>query len=125
MHFKLRRPCADCPWRNDKPHPFFGKDARGHARAAEIADSLQGMHVFPCHKTARFHEQTGEQYQVDGTQACAGALATQLNDDNLGALAQIATRLGMFDTDILDADQPVHGSMDEWVESHRPESDDQ
>lgn len=120
MQFRLKKPCTNCPWRNDR-YPFFGRDERGHARAQEIADSIRGMHVFPCHKTARFDEETGDQYHVENTQACAGALATMRNGEELGQLARISVRLGLFDPDTIEPDQPVYGSLDEWVAAHDPQ----
>jgi hypothetical protein len=85
------------------------------------------MHVFPCHKTARFEEtedgSTTEQVQHDNTQACAGALITMVKGEELGNLARIATRMGMFDPSILDLDSPTYNSLNEWSEAHNPEGD--
>jgi hypothetical protein len=117
MGFRLRRPCAHCPWRSDR-EPFFGRDARGYARARELEESLQESHVFPCHKTATWDDD-GEQQETATTQACAGALITMERGEGMGNLLRMAARLGIYDPAVLDLDSPTYGSLAEWAQAHR------
>lgn len=120
MDFRLRKMCKDCPWRSDREYPFFGKDERGYERTQELRESLQGMHVFPCHKTAYFDDD-GDQHQTERTQACAGVLITMEKAGDRGDLVQIAERIGKYDPSILDLNQPTYNSLEEWSEAHNPE----
>lgn len=118
MQFRLRTPCAHCPWRSDRP-PFFGRDERGYARARELEDSLQGNHVFPCHKTATWDED-GVQQHTANTQACAGALITMQRGEGMGNLLRMMARLGVYDPSVLALDAATYGSLAEWAEAHNP-----
>lgn len=124
MDFKLRKPCTACPWRSDR-HPFFGISKNGYARTLELTESLQGNHVFPCHKTATWEDTDDgdiKQVQNEKTQACAGALITMEKSDHPGNLLRIAERLGLYDRNTLDMTQPTYGSLEEWAETHNPEN---
>jgi hypothetical protein len=122
MGFRLRKPCAHCPWRSDR-EPFFRRDARGYARARELEESLQGNHVFPCHRTAEWDDD-GNQVVGENTQACAGALITMQKGEGMGNLLRIAARLGAYDPAVLDLDSLTYGSLAEWAQAHHPDGDD-
>jgi hypothetical protein len=68
--FKLRRPCAHCPFRVDRPGYLR------RARAIEIAEDLANGCTFACHETTVDAEGTdGELIRVEGDESlfCAGA----------------------------------------------------
>lgn len=108
--FGLRGPCADCPFRTDKP--FY----LGQARREEIADGLRAGADFPCHKTIDYSHDDGGR-RTPGTQFCGGALATiERGDDGPNQGMRIAERLGMYDPSRLDPDAPVPDGLDAWVD---------
>lgn len=106
--FDLRGPCADCPFRTDKP--FY----LGERRAAEIADSMVDDDApFTCHKTIDYS--SGEPNVTDNGRACAGAMVILEKMGHPNQEMRIAERLGWYDPARLDMDAPVPDSMDEWV----------
>lgn len=110
--FGLRGPCADCPFRSDKPFHL------GPGRRQEIADGLRAGADFPCHKTIDYtaHEDEGRGQRTPGTQWCGGALATiERGDEGPNQSMRIGERLGLYDPSRIDPDAPVHDGLDEWV----------
>ena len=86
MEMDLKAPCADCPFRHDKPF------ALRRARCYQIADTLRRGGTFTCHKT---NPETSEA-RAPVPQFCAGALVTMDNGDELfdSQYVRIAARLG-------------------------------
>lgn len=116
--FRLKKVCADCPFRSDRPFPLGGQ------RAEEIADALKMGLSFNCHKTIVYgeDEQGRDTHGGDKQQFCAGALATIIKGGHANGVVQIAERLGLRDPDEFDHDaQPVYDNLDEWVEAKRRE----
>lgn len=108
--FALRRPCRNCPFRND--HRFY----LSADRAQKIRDDLRRGTIFYCHKTIDYA--SDETPDVSDARRCAGAAAVLRNEGSPPCQSeQIATRLGLA-TPKLDADQPVYDSLDEWVNAH-------
>jgi hypothetical protein len=107
MFFALRRPCANCPFREDCLRGWLGRE-----RAGEIADTLRDDRTFACHKTTRAGGSSGPE------QHCAGALIVLEREGMIPQLARIAGRLGFYDPDALDPDAPVFDSLDDFVEHH-------
>lgn len=106
--FSLRGPCADCPFRTDKP--FF----LGHDRAREIADSIVDDDApFTCHKTIDYS--SGEADVTENGRECGGVMVIleRMQHPNQGM--RIAERLGIYDPARLDMDAPVPDTMEEWV----------
>lgn len=108
--FALRRPCRDCPFRNDRT-TFLTAE-----RAHDLRAGLRRGDIFYCHKTINYD--TGEA-DLSNARRCAGAAAVLRNEGSPPCQSeQIASRLGLA-TPHLDDDQPVYDSLDEWVEAHR------
>jgi hypothetical protein len=115
----MSSPCADCPFRSDKP-PFLR-----HGRAVEIADMLRGGGHFHCHKTLDYDNDDGEGVVRSESQLCAGALIT-LERGERGAmftsnLVRIFARTG-WNPDELNMKAPVYAGLDAWIAAHEEPS---
>ena len=109
MKFDLKRPCGNCPFRNDRPDQ---EGWLGEERAQEIVDSLvQG--TFVCHKTSDALVDTKKEEQH-----CAGALIMLEKEDIPSQAMRIAERMGIYNPGALDVTAPVFGDVDEFVGSH-------
>lgn len=104
MHFDLRKPCANCPFRSDVRFPL--------RRAREIADALERS-TFACHKTVDYSN--GEARETEQTRHCAGALIMRVHMDDFGQMMRIAYRLGLFDPTKLDMSSPVYEDEDAFI----------
>lgn len=49
-HTKIRKPCANCPWRKDAPRQHWAPD---HFESIALNCRDDGMHVMLCHKAKR------------------------------------------------------------------------
>lgn len=106
--YTLTDPCADCPFRSDKPF-------RGLRRAPEIAESIEAGQEFYCHKTLDYTD--GEPEVVNRTRACAGAAIVVENGGHRPSqLRQITERLGL-PTAPLNMDAPVYDSLEDWLDA--------
>lgn len=111
--FKLKKPCANCPFRNDLPPELKGW--LGRERAENIARSvLQEDKTFQCHKTFG---------NPHGGSMCAGALAmlkkAGKEESSFGNQAvQIAERFKMYNPNDIPDDAPVFGSIKEMGDFH-------
>lgn len=114
--FRLRRPCANCPFRTDCMEGWLQR-----GRAQEIANSITHEQApFQCHETT----------EVGGAEPgheehCAGALIL-LEKSNIGPgqYARIAERLGFFDPEKLDLEAPVFDSIRAFIEHHEGEKEE-
>lgn len=108
MDFKLKKPCADCP---------FKKDVNLHlskARKQEIADGLKLKGTtFACHKTVDYHDEV-----EDKSQHCAGALLIIENNEIPNQMTQVAERLGLYTPSELTGHDEVFNSFEEFVETN-------
>jgi hypothetical protein len=102
MNFKLREPCADCPFRRDIDFHL------SPSRAQEIADALMTGQTFACHKTTKETGHGNEQH-------CAGALIFLEAQANPNQLMRIAERIGYYDASQLTGD--CYESTEEFVEA--------
>jgi hypothetical protein len=109
--FALKQPCADCPFRSDRP-AFLRRD-----RAQGIADALEAGSSFSCHKTL-LYDDSGRGEPTAKTAFCAGALVTLEKQGAPNQLMQIGERLGLYRPDELNMDAPVYGSLAAWVDAH-------
>ena len=112
MKFTLVRPCAECPFRNDRPG-YLTID-----RAEEIADALttrQG--TFSCHKT-NVEDDYGEMIETEESQHCAGAMIMLEKMEQPNQMMRICERIGLYDMRKLDMDSPVVDDVEEFVEIH-------
>jgi hypothetical protein len=120
--FRLRRPCANCPFRTDVP-PYL----RG-GRAAQIAQDIALGSIFSCHKTVDYDRpeedfEPGAWVPGDGEQFCAGALIAMVRGEEPNQAVRMAERMGLLDIDALDLDAPVVGSLAEFVRHHADQSE--
>jgi hypothetical protein len=109
--FALKRPCSNCPFRNDRPG-FLDRD-----RAQEIADSLEAGASFHCHKTLEYSNDDGTATVSEYSKQCAGALILMEREDKPNQMMRIGERLGLYDRDQLDMDAPVHASFHDWIDA--------
>lgn len=112
--FRLKKVCADCPFRADVP--FYGLHPE---RVADIAQALRDGATFHCHKTVSYDlaEQHGEERSAATSQSqfCAGALATMEKGQEPNQIVRIAERLGLYVRDDFDwGGQPVFVGLDAW-----------
>lgn len=116
--FRLKRPCADCPFRADRPQQ---KGWLGYQRAKEISTHvLQENGVFPCHKTLY----RGKKHEA----MCAGALsmlhhATAQDSPFGNGAVQIAERLGWYDPATQNHDTPVFADIEQMARFHANDID--
>lgn len=110
--FALKRPCGDCPFRNDRA-PFLDRD-----RAQDIADSLEADASFHCHKTLDYDNEDGTPEVTDASKHCAGALIILEREEKPNQMMRIGERLGMYERHHLDMASPVHESLASWVRAH-------
>lgn len=110
MRFEVRKPCSNCPFRNDKPEL---KGWLGKERAQEIADLfMKHEKVFPCHK----HLNAGP----TNRQACAGALFMIENLKPNNFLIRFAIAQNMYKPEKLNLSKKdlVFKSVEEFVDFH-------
>ena len=118
-YFRLRKPCKNCPFRNDTARPF----ALGRPRRAEITGALREGSTFTCHETTvpvddDDWESGGS--MMDGPKAamCAGALATMERERYSSQAVRLALGLQMTTIEHLHHlrdTAPVHDSLTAWV----------
>lgn len=116
MHFDLKRPCKDCPFRKD----VVGYLKKG--RAQEILDAiLREDQTFTCHKTItgeRIEDESGEPIAyAPGVkdQHCAGALIMEKRYGWPNRMPRIAISFGLFDPDALRDEEVVFESESAMV----------
>ena len=106
MNFDLKRPCNNCPFRNDKSEQFGWL---GEGRAFKIQESLLvDQQTFECHKTA----------DLKKSQHCAGALIMLERMERPNQMMRIAERVGDYDKHSLDMSSPIVENGDEFIELH-------
>lgn len=112
MTHRLTSPCANCPFRSDRPFHLTA------ARALEIATCLREGGDFPCHKTLDY-DSPGPDGRPDqngpGVNRCAGMLIVMEKSGLRNRIMQIAQRLGLYDPTRLQMDAPVYESLDAWL----------
>jgi hypothetical protein len=115
MNFNLKRPCKNCPFRNDVG--FFMTPER----RAQIAEALTtGHQTFACHNTVDYDkwDEAGEYRATGGESHCAGALIVLAKEGVLweNQMLRLAAALRLFNPDILDMDAPVFENMEEFAD---------
>ena len=121
--FKLKKPCKNCPFRND-----LGREYRGWLnRSCEgIKDSLIYGKTFTCHKTTSSNDEEEEDYKnrkiQKGEQFCAGALILMHKSGDAKRSRSIMQATHIFrllDSKQLDMNAPVFNNFDEFIEFHK------
>lgn len=120
MHYDLKTPCKNCPFRTDDTAIRFSCEER----AVEIEESAY-RNGFPCHLSAVLQEETfegcGDEGYVPGekTQHCAGFMIMMINqgedcwpgvDNDEDAVSAFASKM--------DQNAPVFEDTDEWIKSN-------
>jgi hypothetical protein len=103
--FRLKRPCANCPFRKGQGAYF----ALNRQRLEEIRKAP----AFQCHKTVDYSDDEGPA-PGDKPQQCAGLLAVLRNSKRLNAIGQIADRLGYLNLEELD---PQNEAYENWTQA--------
>jgi hypothetical protein len=103
MKFDLKRPCKECPFRNDRPGYLYPE------RVEEITDALFNGHTFQCHKTIGKREE----------QHCAGATIFLEANERPNQMMRICERLGFYDRHALDMSSPVFTDAEDMIEHQR------
>jgi hypothetical protein len=107
MKYDLTQPCAECPFRADKP--FF------LPRARDICEGLLEQDAtFSCHKTVDYDKSYSGQ-ETKNTQHCAGALIFLEQQEKPHQMMRIAERLGLYDHTKLSKKIPVYRSLEAMV----------
>lgn len=115
MRFGLKRPCANCPFRNDRPEQ---EGWLGAERASDIVDAITRQQgTFSCHKT-NSHDEEGRVMETRDSEHCAGALILLEKLEKPNQMMRIAERLGLYDRTKLDMDSPVFNTPIEFIASH-------
>ncbi|MET4144300.1 hypothetical protein [Arthrobacter sp. UYCo732] len=110
--FALKRPCGNCPFRNDR-QPFLSRD-----RAQDIADSLEADASFHCHQTLSYESEDGSAELTATSKHCAGAMITMEREGKANQMMRIGGRMGLYNRDELDMDASVFPTLADWVEAH-------
>lgn len=121
--FKLKRPCAKCPFRTDVPGggAFIRRD-----RAVEIAQALANGSTFHCHSTVDYTAEDLDGNTMPNTsdsEFCAGAMIMLEKTDQPNQMMRIGERLGSYDPSALDMDAPVVDSPHEFIRHHSDEGE--
>lgn len=110
--YNLVRPCADCPFRSDKPF---------YLPAERIQEIRESTDVFPfsCHNTVDYGDEDDDQGD-EGGQAdrshCAGALILREKLGQSSIVMRLAHRLGLYAPERLEMDAPVYDTWDAMIE---------
>ncbi|WP_020397108.1 DUF6283 family protein [Thiolinea disciformis] len=116
MQFNLKRPCANCPFRNDKPDQ---QGWLGALRAADIIVAITAQQgTFSCHKTTDIGDE-GEVIETKNTQHCAGALILLEKIERPNQMMRWMERIGKYDRNRLDMNAPVFDNTSDFIEFHR------
>lgn len=111
--FKLRRPCANCPFRLGQGKLFGFPRLRLH----EIATAP----AFQCHKTVDY---SGDQPDSgEHPQQCAGLMAVLNRDGRPNQIMQVAQRFGQLDPTKLDPDREAYHSLRTAIRAHAKPGD--
>lgn len=108
MHFKLKRPCEDCPFLKE------GGIRLRKARAEEIGGMMLSRDggTFACHKTTEAGGGEGPE------QHCAGALVFAEKNEIATQAMRIAERLRMYDYTTLQGHDDVFDTLEEMLDAN-------
>lgn len=108
MLLQLKRPCSECPFKNDIAHQrgWLGK------RRAEtlIKDLYERDRSFVCHKTI------GLDYAKQ--QHCAGAMILLEREERANQIMRIGERTGFYDRNKLVMNGPVFDNPQQFIDWH-------
>jgi len=109
MKFKIKTPCADCPFRTDS-NPFL-------RRAPQLRHQLRNdQNWFACHETTGV--KNGKRIKPADQSHCAGAMGVLWNEGNPNLAMRLALAFKLITVKQLDKMQPVFQSLDDFVRHH-------
>lgn len=112
MNFNLKKPCSNCPFRNDDKGIRLTED-----RAQEISYGITHQQgTFACHKTTVSDEDGGLLSERD-SEHCAGALIMLEKMNQPNQMMRISERFGAYDRTKLDMNSPVFEDTEEFIYS--------
>ena len=125
MHYNLKKPCANCPFRSDRKSPLRAE------RRESIADYLRRGGNFACHKTIDYDdedawdEEPGWFMPGPGVEQCAGAMIVLEKEREeqghagvmMQQMARIEARFGAFKPEQLDMSSPTFENLDDFASS--------
>lgn len=116
MRYSLKRPCAHCPFRTDRPGYLR------QVRAFTIGLALICDQTFACHETTVEGEPDEDGFEdtvvTDQSQFCAGAMLFLLAHGGPNFPMREAISSGELDLDTLDRDAPVARSLEDFTRHH-------
>lgn len=119
--FKLKRPCANCPFRKGQGHHYRLSPAR--------LEQIFTAPAFQCHKTITFDDEMQVDEELwdaswrpvkddEHAQQCAGLMAVLLREGRPNTIMQVAERLDELKPGTIDPDGDAYGSIDEVLLAH-------
>lgn len=110
----LYSPCADCPFRSDRP-AFLTR-----ARAREIVRAMKRDQHFDCHKTVDYNTDDGEGGSTNKSRICAG-FAMMCETEGLPTqMMRIAGRIGLYNPEKMKMDAPTHKTAKAFIAAQEP-----
>jgi hypothetical protein len=118
--FNLKRPCAHCPFRNDRP--TFLRASRAQEIATEVGENDK---TFYCHETVEYGRDglDGEGQCTQKSQQCAGQMIVLEKMDRPNQMMRIGERIGAYDRTRLHMSSPTYDSMQDFADAHAHNAD--
>ena len=107
--FKLKSPCANCPFRRGVGETF--------GLGAERLELIREAPAFQCHKTLDWADDESSS-PGHRPQQCAGLMAVLAREGELNQIMQVAERLRALDVSELDPRGEAYGSWAEVLVAH-------
>ena len=104
--FSVKRPCKDCPFRNDEVMNI----SLCKNRMEEIINSLHEDKIFSCHKTIDYskHDNDKDEHVLQPeNKFCAGAMLYLIKEGSPNQPMQLGERFGMFNPSSLDGMEDI------------------
>lgn len=127
MRYDLKKPCKNCPFRNDETRIRFSC----RERAEEIEEQAYRL-GFPCHLSAEYIDddetpdgESGGYYAGDNSQACVGFIIMTLKEDDSSAWPAIYNDHELAEKLLgqVDMSTPVFGSAEEFFQANERKED--
>lgn len=106
----MYEPCAQCPFRTDRP-AFLTK-----RRARNIVQAIMAQADFYCHKTVDYEGEADGQVTAD-SKVCAGFAVLCENMNKPTQMMRILERIGMYDARRLNRNAPVHQTAAAFIQA--------
>lgn len=111
--FRLKRPCANCPFRRSM--------AKNFRLCPERLEEIRTASAFQCHKTVDYSgSEGGEGKPGEKPQQCAGLMRVLHEEGQPNQIMQVAKRLIGYDPSKIEAED-TFDSWDDVKKAHRGE----